>query len=102
MSSRIWRSTSKVAASSLLTSCGAVVVMGIFRMLAMFTSDTEIGFADMRLIQDLGRQPLRHDAPLLQDIGAIGDVEGLKHVLFHQQYRSAILAHLGDDIEHVV
>ena len=83
MSSRMRRSTPKVAASSASTSCGAVVAAarsvrsGIFRILAMVSSNAEIGFADVRLLQEIGRQAGADDAALLQHIGAVGDVERL-------------------------
>src|SRR5678815_703767 len=83
MSSRIWRSTAKVAASSVSTFWGAVVATGICRILAM--SDSEIGFADLRLLQQVGRQALRHEPALLQHIGAVRDVERFQHVLLDQQ-----------------
>ena len=47
-------------------------------------------------------RPVLHDAPLLQHVGAVGDVERLQHVLLDQQHRGAVLAHAGDDLEHVV
>ncbi len=56
----------------------------------------------MRLLQQVVRQALRHDPPLLQHIGAIGDAERLEHVLLDQQNGGAVVAHLGDDVEHVV
>src|SRR5437899_11249350 len=101
MSSRMRRSTSKVAASSPLTSWGAVVAMGICRILAMF-SDSEIGFADVGLLQEVAGQALGHDAALLQYVGPIGNVERLQDVLLDQQHCRAVSPHARDDIEHVV
>src|SRR5882757_9966030 len=106
MSSRILRRTSKVAASSRDTSCGAVVAepagiapsKGMVRIFAISThlvrmpqhirkcaeyrtsvkrSDAKIGLTDMRLLQKVGGQALRHDPPLLQHVGAVGDLERL-------------------------
>src|SRR5262245_9459772 len=104
MSSRMRRSTSKVAASSARTSCGAVVAatrsprsMGIFRILAMVrSSNAEIGFTDMRLLQEFVGQARADDAALLQHIGAVGDLERLQHVLLDQQHRCPLLAHPRD------
>src|SRR5690349_15635051 len=110
MSSRMRRSTSKVAASSASTSCGAVVaampLVGTFRILfrtwAMGSSDAEIGLADVRLLQKLGRHAGADDASLLQHIGAIGDFERLEHVLLDQQHGRTLRPDAGYDAEHVV
>src|SRR5215207_407205 len=108
MSSRMRRSTSKVAASSASTSCGAVVAAarlvrsGIFRILAMVSSNAEIGFTDVGLQQQVGRQAGADNTPLLQHIGAVGNVERLQDVLLDQQDCGAVLAHASDDVEHVV
>src|SRR5436189_2615920 len=108
MSSRMRRRTSKVAASSASTSCGAVVaaarsvMSGIFRILAMVSSNAEIGFADVWLQQKVCRQAGADDTPLLQHVGTVGDVKRLEHVLLDQQHRGAVLAYAGDDVEHIV
>src|SRR5258708_14152403 len=110
MSSRMRRSTSKVAASSASTSCGAVVAAarsvlsrGIFRIFAMVRSSyAEIGFANMRLLQEVVGQAGAHDPSLLQHVGTVGDAERLQHVLLDQQHGRALLAHPRDDLEHVV
>src|SRR5262245_44921522 len=110
MSSRMRRSTSKVAASSASTSCGALVaatgLVGLFRILLRLwpigSSDAEIGLADMRLLQQLGRHALADDAALLQHIGAVSHFEGLQHVLLDEQHRCPLGAYAADDAEHVV
>src|SRR5471030_1008034 len=105
MSSRMRRRTSKVAASSPSMSCGAVVAAPglassrIFRILAIGLSNSEIGFAYMRLLHEVGGQSLCHDPPLFQHIGAVGDAERLHDILLDQQHRHAAVAHMGNDVE---
>src|SRR5206468_8296177 len=62
----------------------------------------EIGLADPRVARELRRRALGHDPPLLEDVGAGRDGEGLRDVLLDQQDRDALGVDPGDDLEDLV
>ena len=52
-----------------------------------FNLKSQIGFLDVWVIQQIGASPLQGYPSGLQDIGHMGELEGMTDILFHQEDR---------------
>ena len=59
----------------------------------------QIGFADLDVVGELGGLALHLDRAGLQNISAVGDLQGHLCVLLHQQHGHAVAVDLADDLE---
>src|SRR5262249_21639200 len=63
---------------------------------------TQVRLADARVPAEVHRRALRHDAPLLENVGARGDGEGLHDVLPDQAHAHAVGVDARDHLEHLI
>ena len=50
---------------------------------------SEVGALDMRMVPQVRRRTVGHDAPFFEHVGAPREVERHRHVLLHQEHRDA-------------
>src|SRR5713226_6818156 len=62
-------------------------------------SNAKVGLADEVLLRELVRLALHLDAPDLQQVSAIHELEHLANVLLHDENRVALFAHAADQVE---
>src|SRR5712691_6444317 len=65
-------------------------------------AETEVRFPDAGLLPQRGRGTVGDDAPLLEDVGAVGDLQRADDVLLDEQDGHALFVDRPDGLEHVV
>ena len=79
-----------------------VITFGVIHLetnIACTFSDSEVRLADVVVGEEVGALPLEDDPAVLEDVGAVGDGEGLEDVLLDEENGDARLVDLADDAE---
>src|SRR5262245_15832649 len=105
----VFTSSSRESCSSLIACCSWGVITSDWVSLTVCLSSSaivylqpevlaEVDLAHGRILGDLGRRTFADDAPVLDDVGAVADVERLADVVIRDHDPDPTLAQLPDDL----
>src|SRR5215470_13716760 len=105
----VFTSSSRESCRSLIACCSCGVITSDWVSLTVCLSSSaiadlqpevlpEVDLAHGRILGDLGRRTFADDAPVLDDVGAVADVERLADVVIRDHDADPALAQLPDDL----
>src|SRR5262245_48901157 len=66
------------------------------------TGTTEIGIPNPRVMQQIACHPRQHDAPGLQDVAVVRDLQGQVGILLDHKNGDALLLYLADQLQYAL
>src|SRR3981081_1420513 len=78
------------SAASSPESCTYTMSSGAMSVCSRACLESEVGLLEARIVDKFGRASAKGKGAVFEHVGAVGDVEGLNHVLLHQQHGDAL------------